>query len=359
VFSKIVIKKVVKMSEKILFVSNMYPSSEKPYSGIFVKNLYENLVKAGADIQILTMERRFTSPLGSIVKYLAFLASSVKYLFTRYDVVHLHFFYPLIMWVWAYKFLHPSSKVVLTFHGSDINAHFSGGLSKWLASEMVKAASCCIAVSHSLKTAVEEKLAVTVNYVLPAGIDTAVFNRAAERQVKRYDFIFVGSFIERKGIPEYLEAIKMLSGPYHFCFVGSGTLGPSIRSLDSTHEVTVFENLRQSEIANLYQESRFLVLPSRSEPFGLVVSEAMYCGTPALASREGGIVMQISEGENGYLFEKENVSAITEVLRKAATMEASTYCEMADRASSSNEEFSLEKVTHQHLALYLNLPNER
>ena len=59
---------------KILIITSMYPSPEKKYSGIFVKNQYEqlqSLMKEGEEIEVFYMKRTFTSLWGSIKKHIS------------------------------------------------------------------------------------------------------------------------------------------------------------------------------------------------------------------------------------------------------------------------------------------------
>ena len=56
-------------------------------------------------------------------------------------------------------------------------------------------------------------------------------------------------------------------------------------------------------LAGLLQKARALVLPSKSETFGLVVLEAWAAGTPVISSRTSGALELVREGENGCLFD--------------------------------------------------------
>ncbi len=57
-----------------------------------------------------------------------------------------------------------------------------------------------------------------------------------------------------------------------------------------------------------------LVLPSRSEGLGRVVVEALCRGRPVVATRVGGIVDLVRDGENGLLVEPRNPRALAEAL---------------------------------------------
>ena len=59
-------------------------------------------------------------------------------------------------------------------------------------------------------------------------------------------------------------------------------------------------------LIGLFQEANVLVLPSISEPFGLVILESWAAGTPVISSRTSGASDLISEGETGWLFDLNN-----------------------------------------------------
>lgn len=50
-------------------------------------------------------------------------------------------------------------------------------------------------------------------------------------------------------------------------------------------------------------------MPSRDETFGIVVLEAWSAGLPVLASAVGGLKQLVRDGENGLLFEPDNLAA--------------------------------------------------
>jgi glycosyltransferase involved in cell wall biosynthesis len=58
---------------------------------------------------------------------------------------------------------------------------------------------------------------------------------------------------------------------------------------------------RGPALAARYREAHFLVLPTRSEAFGVVFSEASAFGVPSVASNTGGVPSAIADGRNGRL----------------------------------------------------------
>jgi D-inositol-3-phosphate glycosyltransferase len=54
-------------------------------------------------------------------------------------------------------------------------------------------------------------------------------------------------------------------------------------------------------LSTYYRAADVVVVPSRSESFGLVALEAAACGVPVVASAVGGLLTIIDDGETGYL----------------------------------------------------------
>ncbi|MDH3260932.1 MAG: glycosyltransferase [Acidimicrobiia bacterium] len=55
------------------------------------------------------------------------------------------------------------------------------------------------------------------------------------------------------------------------------------------------------EIATYYQAADVLLVPSRSESFGLVAAEAQACGLPVVAARVGGLAFTVGDATSGFL----------------------------------------------------------
>ena len=111
---------------RILIVSNMYPSEQKPYSGLFVVNQVESLRKINPDwdCDFIFLRRSFTNKIGSMSKYIKFISYFFyKSIFAKkYDVIHIHYYMPTIYLGVLYKLIRArSSKLMVTFHGGDFD----------------------------------------------------------------------------------------------------------------------------------------------------------------------------------------------------------------------------------------------
>jgi len=128
--------------------------------------------------------------------------------------------------------------------------------------------------------------------VIPNGVDLTLFHpvdeptRAACRAALAADgrpiALFVGRFVEKKGIPW----VRHLAGAFpgvRFLLAGAGPLDPCAWGLPN---VAVLGPVEHARLPDLYRAADLLILPSFGEGFPLVVQEAMACGTPALVSEE-------------------------------------------------------------------------
>jgi glycosyltransferase involved in cell wall biosynthesis len=70
----------------------------------------------------------------------------------------------------------------------------------------------------------------------------------------------------------------------------------------------------RAQVAELLHGCEVFVLPSRSEPFGIVLLEAMACKKPIIATTVGGIPEIIEDGKTGILVEPDNPDALAKAL---------------------------------------------
>ncbi len=329
--------------KKILIISNALPSEDKPYAGVFVLNQYVELKKNNDfSIDISGLQRKKTNRVGSILKYFMFFLRLVPLLFRKYSVVHIHFFYPLIYWVWLYKAFHPKTKIFVTCHGTDVKQGVSNTFKKALSRYTVSCVDVLISVGNELAYKIRSELGFKKVVVLPAGINQEIFKPIDS--VKIYDLIFVGSQLDGKGIHELVDALSLLGRRISIAVVGNGPLISEWERISRFHNIKQFNSLSQPEIAELYSKSRFLVLPSKSEAFGLVISEAMYCGTPVIASNVGGIKDQVVNGCNGFFIDDISVYGILNTIELALDLSDDEYKLMCESAKVSNKNFSLAEV---------------
>lgn len=138
------------------------------------------------------------------------------------------------------------------------------------------------------------------------------------------DIVYAGVLIPRKGVHHLLTAFAQLDHPSaQLYLVGhpenaayTSELEQQAQDLGIRERVHFVGNVTQQGLADYFAKARVMVLPSLSEGLGRVVVEAMLLGTPVIGSRVGGIPDMITDGENGYLIEPDDVGSLTDALRK-------------------------------------------
>lgn len=115
--------------------------------------------------------------------------------------------------------------------------------------------------------------------------------------------------------------------------------------------VTFFEPVPHRTLADVYRAIDVLHVPSRSESFGLVAVEAQACGTPVVASRVGGLIYAVQDGESGVLIDgwdpRAHARALVDLLEDPARLEL-----MSKQALEWAERFSWENTASRFLELY-------
>ena len=120
--------------------------------------------------------------------------------------------------------------------------------------------------------------------------------------------LYTGKLIERKRPFDLLTAFQRLQRrlPCSLALVGDGALRPRLQQLASEQGIPNVHFLgfrNQSEIGQFYALADVFVLPSSSEPWGLVLNEALCFGLPAVVSDQVGAALDLIEpGGNGYRF---------------------------------------------------------
>jgi glycosyltransferase involved in cell wall biosynthesis len=151
------------------------------------------------------------------------------------------------------------------------------------------------------------------------GVDTMSFTPIALEEREPW-IVFTGSLIPRKGVRYLIEALPdvLRACPeYRLAILGDGPDESDLRGLAETLGIAdrvVFAGfLPQGEVKAWLQRARLFVLPSVEEGLGVVLLEAMACGTPVVASRVDGIPEAVTEQE-GRLVPPAEPAALAEAI---------------------------------------------
>lgn len=145
--------------------------------------------------------------------------------------------------------------------------------------------------------------------------------RAKYRLPERY-ILFVGRLVPEKGVFDLLEAYAKLEGDIRskvgLVFAGDGPSSAELkeRARRVNPGATCFPGFAHREdLAGLYAFAEALILPTHSDPWGLVVNEGMACGLPVIVSSVAGCADDLVEdGWNGYIVPPRNWERLSLVI---------------------------------------------
>lgn len=156
--------------------------------------------------------------------------------------------------------------------------------------------------------------------IVPPGVEHAFFapgersgaRSALDLPVDSPVILFVGRIQPLKGPDVAIRALHALGRPDAKLLVVGGASGADgAGELERTHQLTDELGLGQRIefvppqphhiLSTYYRAADVVIVPSRSESFGLVALEAAACGIPVVASAVGGLLSLVEHGETGFL----------------------------------------------------------
>jgi colanic acid/amylovoran biosynthesis glycosyltransferase len=213
--------------------------------------------------------------------------------------------------------------LVVTLHGGDVskekNWHHTVLAARW--PELVRQVGSFVCVSQAVAEIARARGVPEARLVvLPIG--TEVSAEPPRRQPRHY--LFVGRFVEKKGVAVLADAIRRLraegDGTKLTC-VGDGPLRPVLEALATeVSEIELTGWLRPEAVVERMREAIALVVPSvvasdgDAEGLPSVIPEAMAQGCPVIASEQGGMAEAVTDGA-GLLVPPGDAAALADAMR--------------------------------------------
>lgn len=211
--------------------------------------------------------------------------------------------------------------------------------------------------------------------IVPPGVDHTLFvptDRGAARERLHLSglrlALYVGRLQPHKGpdlaVRTLAEAVARdpeSAGDLVLAIVG-GPSGPEkgaevprllelASALGVSERVMLFPPQPQSKLVDFYAAADVVLVPSRSESFGLVALEAQACGTPVVAADVGGLPYVVEHERSGYLVEGhdpgDHADRLLQILRDPRLQSA-----FGEEAASQALRFTWDATTDQMVSVY-------
>ena len=234
-------------------------------------------------------------------------------------------------------------------------------LAWWLYQRNDVQQSVCVFTTAKKEAEHVSELGVTAcKAVIPNGIETSSYPcKTSVDQVKK-QVLFLGRMHVKKGIEILFDAWKRIHADYsdwRLLVVGNGeieyiqSLENRMESLGLKDSIKVLPPVYGNDKIRLYQESALLCLPSFSENFGMVIAEAMSCGTPVITTTDCPWDI-LNETNTGWCIHL-SVDNLERALREALSMSSAELYDRGQRASQLIcDNFDYRSVTRKTLSLY-------
>jgi 1,2-diacylglycerol 3-alpha-glucosyltransferase len=214
-------------------------------------------------------------------------------------------------------------------------------------------------ISYGVKTPIE---------VIPTGVQVELFQGADGARVRRlYNLkpeekllLFVGRLGKEKSVDFLLRAFKLISSSLadtKFMLVGDG---PERRSLEQyalklgiSDKVIFCGYINRDELKDYYAAADLFIYASITETQGLVILEAMLCGTPVVAVDASGFRDLIENGVQGFLVPQNEEEFCAEVLKVLQDQEL--YQKLKAASKHKGQSFSTRSFAGKVSELYARL----
>jgi len=187
----------------------------------------------------------------------------------------------------------------------------------------------------------------------------------SDLEPKQHTFVFVGRLAPEKNLGMLLGAFMKLQDEeplgefWDMLFIGEGPEKDQLEKLASKSSFP--ENIKFPggfpwyKVPAWLAQSDVLILPSLSEPWGLVVNEAMVCAMPVIVSETSGCAEDlVKNGKNGFIFDPKKQQGLENAMH-FFMQNPDRIADMGFESAKIIERFSSEKVAAEMVKCYHSL----
>ena len=221
--------------------------------------------------------------------------------------------------------------------------------------------SVCVFTTAKMEADHISNLGITTSRaVIPNGIETDSYPCKTSVDIVKKQVLFLSRIHVKKGIEILFDAWKRIHSEFadwQLFVVGNGeaeyiqSLENRVECLGLKDSIKILPPVYGNDKILLYQESALFCLPSFSENFGLVIAEAMSCGTPVITTTNCPWDI-LNETNTGWCIDL-SVDNLEYALCEALSMNLTELYDMGQRASKLiRDNFDYRSVARKSLCLY-------
>jgi glycosyltransferase involved in cell wall biosynthesis len=200
--------------------------------------------------------------------------------------------------------------------------------------------------------------------VIMNGVTLTDFTQGATYSHPRPYILGIGRLVPQKGFDVLIRAYAQSGITSHdLLLVGEGSeeadLKRLVAELGLNGRVCMPGRADRAGAVSYFNGCSFFVLPSRMEPMGIVLFEAMAAGKAIIASNVGGVPENVRHEETGVLVPGDDVEALSLALRRLET-DTALRARLAAAGNRYVQDYDWARIAEQYAEVYKTvLPGER
>ncbi len=250
------------------------------------------------------------------------LVPPLKKLISSSDLVHIHFARDLVPFLAAFLAIILHKPFITQTHGMIISdGRLSTRLIDWLLTRpLINRSSMNLVLSDYEADAVSKLRIRPPLSIVPNGIAQSLGSVKSRNSIKR--IVFCSRLDKRKGVNKFIDiAEQFKESDLSFEIYGpdGGELNfvkSEIKRKNISNTLKYKGSLPSNEVQNMLQGVDLLILPSKDEPFPMVILESLAVGTQVLVMPSCGFAGQLRDFEDAFVAESEDQKGILNSFQK-------------------------------------------
>ncbi len=257
---------------------------------------------------------------------------------------------------WLSRIIH-RRPILATLQGSDIFQVTRSWIGRWVTRFVLKRCERISVLSYALKRATTDiGISASAITIVPNGVDISRFVPLDEERQPL--IVYVGTLIKRKGVSYLIEAMAEVAQAHphsRLVVVGEGPERASLEQLTTSLTLTPFVRFvgarSPEDVRTWMQRAKIFVLPSLEEGLGVVLLEALACGTPIVASNVGGIPDVVTP-DVGVLTLSADSRSLSTAIGHLLAAEAHWQAMSKNARKRAEEIYDWQKIAEQFVTIY-------